>query len=118
MFKKHDVILIGVILLIGAGFLFWRHISNDTAGEVIAEITSEHGVYILSLDDAGIFYLESLPNVVFEILNNEIAFIESDCPDQICVHSGFVGRTGQAVACLPNRVLLLIIASDSDAVDM
>ena len=60
----------------------------------------------LSVD--RIFALEAIPNVRFQVRNGAIAFIESDCPDQICVRSGFLDRTGQMAACLPNRCSLVI----------
>lgn len=55
------------------------------------------------------FSLEQLPNVVFHTYaDGSIAFIESDCPDKICVHTGRIHLPAQTAACLPNRVYIKI----------
>jgi hypothetical protein len=63
------------------------------------------------------FSLDGLPAVVFEVKDGKAAFIHSDCPDQICVHSGFLGAVGQTAACLPNRAAIKIRGDVSDGVD-
>ena len=41
------------------------------------------------------------------------AWVEtSDCPDQICVHTGKISKIGQAAVCIPFRVVLRIIATN------
>ena len=35
---------------------------------------------------------------------------EASCPDGLCVHMGRISKTGQSVICLPNRVVIEIIA--------
>lgn len=46
---------------------------------------------------------------------NTIAFYDhgvaaqsADCPDHVCVHTGFIHRPGEIIACLPNRVIIEI----------
>lgn len=41
------------------------------------------------------------------------AWVEaSDCPDQICVHTGKLDKVGQAAVCIPFRVVLRIVATN------
>ena len=35
---------------------------------------------------------------------------EASCPDQVCVHTGKINSEGQAIICLPNRVVVEILA--------
>lgn len=37
-----------------------------------------------------------------------IRFVWSDCPDGVCVRTGWISRVGQTAACVPNRVLIKI----------
>lgn len=46
--------------------------------------------------------------VTFEIKNHEIRFINSDCPDKICVHTGFIKNPTESAHCLPNKISLTI----------
>jgi hypothetical protein len=55
--------------------------------------------------------------VEIEVKNGKAAFAESDCPDKICVNTGFIGNTGQSAVCLPNRLTLRIVGDSDNGVD-
>ncbi len=58
------------------------------------------------------FSVVGLPHVVFHLYSDgSIAFIESDCPDKVCVRTGKIHSTGQMSACLPNQVYIKIVGS-------
>ncbi len=40
--------------------------------------------------------------------NGRIRFDNSDCPDKTCVNTGWLTKTGQSAACLPNKALITI----------
>ena len=122
-----DLILIVVILAIGFSILYLRRIPDNigTVGEdghrnVYAEITSSYGKHIVYLDYDTIFSLPSIPYVIFEVSDGQIAFIKSDCPDQICVRTGFLNHPGLMAACLPNNLILVMInrAANDDDIDI
>ena len=46
--------------------------------------------------------------VKFQIEDHKIRFLESECPEKICVHTGWLSRENDIAACLPNRVTLYI----------
>jgi len=52
-------------------------------------------------------------NVRFLLRDGAATFVCSDCPDQICVRSGFLSLPGQMAVCVPNRTSLLIISEQS-----
>ena len=37
-----------------------------------------------------------------------IAMISANCPDQICVHQGFIGTSLLPITCLPNRLVIQV----------
>ena len=118
LLTKRDAILIVFILAIGLSMLGvhqWRS-GADTA-LITAEIRSDYGTYTVRLDENRTFYI--VPNVIFEVRDGQIAFVKSDCPDQVCVRAGFIGRAGQMAACLPNGfVLTLLGVGDYDELDI
>ena len=66
-------------------------------------------------------FYEELPDVHFEVRDGALAFIKSDCPDQVCVSMGWQGRAGGFAACLPNQLFFQIererrIESDVDII--
>ena len=113
-----DALLIALILVIGLSMLGlhqWR--GNVDAGVTAAEIRSDYGTYFVHLDEDRTFYI--IPNVIFEVKNAQIAFVKSDCPDQICVRTGFIGSAGQMAACLPNGLVLSVLGmGDYSALDI
>jgi hypothetical protein len=42
----------------------------------------------------------------FEWRDGRIRFAKADCPDQVCVLSGWVGRRGSIAACVPGGLVL------------
>ena len=68
----------------------------------------------LTAGEEGRFSLEQAPNVVFELYKDgSIAFVQSDCPDKICVKSGKLHRVGEYAACIPNKIYIKILADES-----
>lgn len=49
------------------------------------------------------------------IQDGEAWIEEASCPDGLCVHMGRIHRDGQSVVCLPNQVVVEVVAGDGDA---
>lgn len=115
--RKTDLILtatVGVLALVF--FLLNRGLIAEKG--VYAEIY--HGFVLvdrieLSNTKGGIFSIPGASNVVFQhYADGSIAFIESDCPDKVCIRSGRLKNAGQFAACLPNRILLKIVSEEKE----
>lgn len=48
------------------------------------------------------------------VRDGRAAIIASNCPNQACVHSGWIARPGRAIVCLPNHVELRVCGEASD----
>ena len=84
-----------------------------------AEITTPEGVLTLSLEEDQTREITGRDGirVVIRIEDGRACFEESGCPDQICVHSGWLSSTGQSAACVPAGVALRIIGGEDDGLD-
>jgi len=51
------------------------------------------------------------------IVGGTAAITASDCPDQVCVHTGAVSKNGQASVCVPAGVILRIADAAADGED-
>lgn len=49
--------------------------------------------------------------------NGEIRMIESNCPDQICVHHSAIYATGENIICLPHKIVIEIINDEESKLD-
>jgi len=45
---------------------------------------------------------------------DKIRFYHADCPDQVCVNTGWITRPGQIAVCLPAGVIIKIEGGHSD----
>lgn len=111
LINKKDIIIISLIFLIAVlYYLFYLrfHAVNEN---VKAQILINGNLkYTIELDKNKTFSISEKPNIVFEIQDDKIRFLSSDCPDKICVKSGFLGTSGQMAACLPNAISIRIIS--------
>ena len=57
--------------------------------------------------------LENCENVHFEIQNHQIRFVNVECPDHLCEKFGFLSHPRETAVCMPNRVSVTIIGTDS-----
>ena len=46
-----------------------------------------------------------------------IRILESGCPGQDCVHTGWASQAGQQIICLPNRLVISLSGGASDDID-
>lgn len=115
-FHKKDGVII--LALLGLGLALLLAVSQWAPAPGRVEIRLDGavvGTYSLSRDQ--VIVLPQLPAVTLEIRGGKAAFTRSDCPDRVCIHTGWIGRSGQYAACLPNRVSIWITGgSEMDAV--
>lgn len=115
--RKIDIIIVvSVVFLALAGLLLNRLLL--TKNEVYAEIYHNSIlVYRTELSTAKEreISIPEKPEVLFKLYDDGcIAFIESDCPDQVCIRSGRLENAGQFAACLPNGLLLKIVTEGEE----
>ena len=113
-FRNKDIIMIGIIIMIAVILYFGikPFIKEGENAEILLD-----GKVIKTLDlsrDAS--YSPEGMEVVFEVKDGKARFVSSDCPDKICVNTGFIDKKGQTAVCLPNRLVLRIAGGDADAV--
>ncbi len=46
-----------------------------------------------------------------------VTFLSSECPDKLCVKSGKLKKAGDTMACLPERVAVVLRARKGDTID-
>jgi len=93
--------------IVGASYaMFWGpRAEGDTA-----LISVGHApVAEVSLLEDRTFPVEGLiGDSILQVENGRIRFIESPCPGRYCIHMGWINRTGEVAACLPNGVVVEI----------
>lgn len=122
-FSRLDALIVLGILLIALLFFIFRFILDKSTPDTreCSIILNNTIVKTVSLQNDQVFSISENTNVVFEVRNNAIAFTSSDCPDKVCVQTGFIKHNGQTAACLPNGIILKIVSNedlDEDQIDV
>lgn len=124
LFKPADAIMYGLVVLIMlAGFLNFRLLMGNTYNRLaIVELNGEVlKTFVLEPEmeqeefrvDAG-----EGQYVAIALQYDYIMVISSNCRDQVCVGWGRIRYSGQAIVCLPYRVVVRITGrSEEESLD-
>ena len=106
MFRPADIIL--AVGLIAAGFVmsFFLAFGQDEGGQVKVTAGGElYGVYSLAEDQVVTVKQGSRINR-FEIKDGQVRMRKANCRNHDCIHEGSISKTGEAIVCLPHKVVL------------
>ncbi len=113
-FMGDIVVYLTILLLVALSFLLLK--SNSSEDKPIAVIT-KNGVelYRIDLEKATgpkEIKIEGTVTSLIEVEEGKIRFKDSDCPEKICVKTGWISRPGQVAVCLPGGVVIKIIGEN------
>ena len=119
MFKKGDIIIYGIILaiiLVSSIGVYYYRFNKDNIQKVAIikqdDVVIEK-IFIDDLDELKEIKLFENNDVIIHAENGRIRFYKSNCPDQVCVNSGWISKKEMAV-CLPYRIIIKIEGVDSE----
>lgn len=77
--------------------------SNDlnTMFELFSQDKKQSNETLIHITSQGIHF-----DLLFK--DGKVRFVKSDCPDKVCVQTGFISKSGQIAACIPAKVLVRI----------
>ncbi len=119
MLKKGDIILVltlaGIIVLSFAGLQVYKKFNNAGTGKIAVIRQNDKVIKKIDLDKVSepqrIEVKGDYVDVVL-VEKGRIRFEEANCPDLVCVKSGWMSRKGDMAVCLPNRVSVRIEGTD------
>ncbi len=121
IFKIGDKILIVSIAVIAVLFMAWNTY-GVSPGQQITAVIKQNGNLIkqINLNDLKNPEYINLNNGINQVILAEkgrIRFLESDCPNQTCVKTGWLTKSGDRAVCIPSKVVITI-AGDNKQVDI
>lgn len=113
--KKGDFVIFAVILIIAIICLI--PFINTQADQLICEISQDNKIIHKIILNKGYkdkitVETENGKSIIY-IENNSVWFEYSNCPDQVCVHTGKLTHAGQIAVCLPNKVIIKLIGQQN-----
>ena len=104
--KGEAAALLALLLLALAVFFGARRFAP--AGETVLVEQNGEAVFSARLADLAEPQVLEIGGTAVEVSRRGARFLESDCPDRLCVKAGFLSRAGESAVCLPNRVSVRI----------
>ena len=116
---RKDLLVVVAIFAVAAALYAFTKLADFNNGasaeiyydaKIVKTVTLKAGYYEK-------FAVPGQPNVILEVNDKKIRFLESTCRDKICINSGYLSRPGEMAACLPNRVAVKIVDSGKASSD-
>lgn len=114
-FKKGDIVLITVILLLAGGLMGLKLLQNDNQsninGNYSATIKIDNEIYKTVELTTETQYVEIRTDHGYDILkihDKGIEVVESDCPQKICFTFGLITKPRETIICIPMRMVIEI----------
>lgn len=110
-----DIFFLAGLLILGlllAGSVYLPRVENGSVVEVRVrgKVTA---TYPLSSNIEKTITTEDSDSNTFCIKDHKVTMKTASCPDQICVRTKGISKTGESIVCLPHQVVLAITSSDT-----
>lgn len=111
MIKKGDKILIGIIILVlvvgFAGVRFWQSTkSKDLVAVIYQNDKVIERIDLNKVEEPKEINLSGDYHNTIRVEKGRIRYEETDCPNRICVNTGWLTKYGDFAVCLPNQTVV------------
>lgn len=112
---KRDLLLVGILLLAAILLFFYVRSGQDVGAVAVVTVDGEEvGRY--PLKKSGTFSLNGGSNIL--VIEDGMAWVsEASCPDKVCMGMGKISRNGEFIACLQNRLIVVIEGGEASPID-
>ncbi len=113
--KKGDIVVLLVLLAAGG---FGRGATRRPGAAVTrCEVRASGEKFVIPLPAETTLALAGpAGSTVVSIRGRAVRVVRSDCPAKLCVRTGEISRPGQAIICVPNRVVVRLSGREVDAI--
>lgn len=109
MIRTSNVLLWLVFLVITIGSFFLSSTPMSLGETVIIEVKG-NTVYKGPLaEDRKVTIKATYGLVRIQIKGNKVAVVDAECPNKICVRTGWRSHDGESIRCVPNELIIRIL---------
>jgi len=120
MLKKGDFFILGFVLILiivsFTGVYLYKN-SGSNAHKIAVIIKDNEEIKRIDIDNVNepleISVSGEYNNIIL-VEKGRIRFKEADCPDRVCVNTGWLTGKGDTAVCLPNKTMIKIEGQSSD----
>ena len=112
--RKRDIIVIALIVAISGCIIFANRMMNSKKPSEV-EIYVDNKLYKklpINEDKKIIIDRNGEKNVIY-IHNHGVEMKSANCPDQVCVKTGFIKDSSRSIVCLPHKINIKIVSDEN-----
>lgn len=108
--KKSEKIIIAVILLVSIVFIVFNRINSKDKIMVSVKNANDETLLTFNINEDNYYTLQGNYGVFnIEVKDGRCRAIDVECPNQICVHTGWISVDNPIpIICLPNGIIVSI----------
>ena len=112
--NKDDIKLIGIILVIII-IIFILINTNKSKGNIVEVYYDNKLILEKDLNIDNTYIVEGyLGEVEIEVKERKVRVIKENSPRHICSREGYISDSSKPLICLPNKIVIKIIAKEND----
>ncbi len=113
LIRKSDIIVIAAVFTVLAACFFFFGSEGEYA------VISADGARLdsIPLKEWGGYSYAELPGVTFTVDGDGIRISENDCKDLVCVKTGAISHSGEAIICMPKKISVEVKNNDNTDLD-
>lgn len=105
--KKILLIIFSISTVICIFFIY----KSNTSITKYVEVKTPFRKTLYSIDENQEFVVDGkIGRLTVEIKNKKVRVKKSSCPNQVCVKTGYIKRSGEIIVCAPNEVTVRILS--------
>ena len=120
-FKLTDLIIILIVLFVSVSsfvFIYLKTMGNNLPEVAQIKVNSQvvKTIELTEIETPYEITVEGNFPVTLEISREGVRFVNSECPDRLCINSGLI-KANQSAACLPAGVSVRVMAETASEID-
>lgn len=112
--KGMDVVVILAVFFLGSGILMynlWSLSRTHNADKYVVSVTQN-----LKVIDEFDLNTDRIVNIegygILSIKSGKVKVLEANCRDRICVHTRAISHEGEAIICLPHKIIIQVVSKE------
>lgn len=98
-------------LLVTVFMTFWQR--EGHGAEAVVMVDGKRWARLNLFNNQELHVPGPLGESHLQVRDGQIRFIDSPCPNKLCVHTGWLSQGGESATCLPNKISVQILGSDT-----
>ncbi len=100
--------ILGLLVSTSFSYAWVKKMQPDGNYVIISVSNKEIATYPLTREYESIKITGAAGDVRLQIKDGRIRMIEAPCPNKICLGMGWINKSGELIACVPNQVVIRV----------